>query len=145
VLTLVWDGSVAEALTALAADPAVRSGVDRRLGRWGQWRGLAADGWAPSEIRLRAPFPFVPEAYLGSLGLRFTRRRAPQGYRLELTPAARRKGLLGELAWWSLPDGGSQAILQPGPKLLIEQLLRHGYQLPGPEQWVRVEAQVIGP
>jgi hypothetical protein len=35
--------------------------------------------------------------------------------------------------------------VEPGPKLCVEELLRRGFELPAPEQWVRVRAQVIGP
>jgi len=146
VLRLAFDAGSLDRLTALASDPAAREAVDHRLGAWGRWLGLAPEGWAPRELRARAPFPFEPDAYLGSLGLKFTRLRAggPGAYRLELSPLARRKGLLLELAWKQTEDG-SEVQLRPGPKLHLEELLRHTFRLPSPEQWVRVRARVIGP
>ncbi len=58
-----------------------------------------------------------PAAYLASLRLNFTRRRADRAnaYRIELSPAARRKGLLAELAWavWaSFRDGRAPGFEQ---------------------------------
>jgi len=140
-VTLLWQRDAVPVLEAAAVDPAARAAVSAALGDWGTWLGLAPSGWAPARITLRSPFRFAPEACLRGLGLKFTLRRSEQGYRLELPPAALKKGQLRSLAW-HVAGGETEVALEPGPKLQLEELVRRGFELPRPEEWVRVRARV---
>jgi hypothetical protein len=146
VLAPRWLAAARPPLERAAADPTLRAAVDARLGAWGRWLGLAPAGWAPTRFEYVAPFAARVEPFLLARGVKHTRRRVGDGaYALELPREARKKGLLVQLGWRLLPDGQTELVAVPGPKLHPEELARHGFALPEAAEWVRVRCIVHGP
>jgi len=145
VLTLLWSRSLVGAVHEAATRPSFVAEVNRELGSWGEWLGLAPSGWAPQRILVRSPFAPSPDGYLKPLGIRFTLRKVTEGsYRLELSPASLRKGVLSEWSWRTLAGGEFEMTLVPGPKFRPEMFLRRGFRLPQAGEWVRIRATVFG-
>jgi hypothetical protein len=146
-ITLHVDRATLPVLQRASADPSARTRVDEQLGGWGRWLGLAPEGWRPALVRITSPFALALDPYLRARQLKATRRRlsGEEGYRLELSAASLRKGVILGLTWRAAPDGGCAVEVVPGPKLDVEELLRRAFRLPHPEEWRRIRAVVLGP
>jgi radical SAM superfamily enzyme YgiQ (UPF0313 family) len=142
VLTLHFHADAIAEVAAAAESEALRAAVDRELGDWGRWLGLAREDWAPERIEIRSPFPPALEPFLRRNGLKAERRRTERGYALELTPAARRKGILRALRW-ERAGGETRMEVSPGPKLDPEALLREGFELTDARDWIRSRATLF--
>jgi radical SAM superfamily enzyme YgiQ (UPF0313 family) len=145
VLTLFWTRSAVGPLAEAAARTSFVAAVNRELGSWGEWLGLAPSSWAPTRILVRSPFAPSPDGYLKALGIRFTLRRSAEGgYQLELSPASLKKGVLSHWSWRPLPGGEVETTIVPGPKFRPDLFLRQGFELPEAGEWVRARATVFG-
>ena len=139
VLTLAWqeDGAL-----RLQSDTGLAIRAGALLGEWGTLKGV----WAAGQAKVRwlafaSPYACDPDRFFRETHLKATRRRAAEGYEYEFAPQSLKNDIVRALAVRALPEGGSEARVEAGDALVVEQFLRTAFVLPSPADWVRTRVR----